>query len=902
MAKAEVTTEARHGIPAGIKLTPMMKQYVAAKARYPEALLFFRMGDFYEMFFEDAEMGGRYLDLTVTSRDKKSSVPAPMSGFPHHQLSVYLARALAAGLKVAVCDQLEDPTMAKGIVERGITRVVTPGVVMDDEGLDARLNNFLVALVPHGSGEALRVAIAALDVSTGEYKVTEVAGASALRCEMSRLEPREILLPPEGTHPGVTEMVDVLGERARRVAVSRPGPGFFEADAARRHIARMVGPDGRPAAESLDNFGFGHPTLALEAAGAVIAYVVDTQKQLPDHTRVLVPYRVGDTMVLDETAKANLELFRTLIDGRKQGSLLGVLDHACTAMGGRRMRQWLAYPLVEPAAIDARLDAVEALRDDAARRDQLRDAMQRIYDLERLNGRIAAGAAGPRDLWFLRVSLERLPEVRELLAEIPALAGLLERLDPLEDVVEIVAQAVVDDPPTKVVDGGVVRPGFHPELDELVGLATTGKDWILRLEARERERTGVSSLKVRYNRVFGYFIEVSKANLHAVPDDYVRKQTLTNAERYFTAELKDFEEKVLNAETRRLALEQALFNEIRETVKAHCARIGDVAIALSDLDALTALAEVAHRHDYCRPVVDDGDVIEIEEGRHPVVEAAVGREEFVPNSLRLDGDAEQLIVLTGPNMAGKSTIMRQVALITLMGQMGSFVPARAARIGVADRIFTRVGAADDLAAGRSTFMVEMHETATILSEATRRSLLVLDEIGRGTSTFDGVSIAWAVAEYIHDVLGAKTLFATHYHELTDLASVKPRVRNFTIAVKEWNDEVVFLRQLVEGGANRSYGIQVARLAGLPKRVIDRSKEVLNNLQGAELDEVGRPRLAHGESMDLMPEAGLQLALFSPPPVPAGPSEVERELRSADLDHLTPIQALNFLHALRDRLK
>ncbi len=897
MANPEVTTVEQYGIPAGIKLTPMMLQYVAAKARYPDALLFFRMGDFYEMFFRDAELGGQHLDLTVTSRDKESSVPAPMSGFPHHQLPAYLTRALAAGLKIAVCDQLEDPTLAKGIVKRGITRVVTPGVVLDADSLEARLNNFLVTVVPVADDVDGAFAVAALDVSTGDFRVTEVVGAAALRCELSRLEPREVLLPD------ASQVVErAAGHRLAQVALSRPGDRFFVEAAAEHALRGLVGPKGDPAVTALRAFGFGCPGAVLSAAGATLGYVEDTQQQIPEHTRLLTPYQVHDTLIIDETAKANLELFRTLMEGRKRGSLLGTMDHAATAMGGRRLRHWMAYPLVDPAAVNARLDQVEWLRDHPAPRARMRAALQQIYDLERLNARIAAGTAGPRDLWFLRATLEQVPALRALLADAAPLAALLLEVDPLEDVAALVASALVDDPPSQLRDGGVVRPGFHAELDEYVQLATHGKDWIVDLERREREATGIGSLKVRFNKVFGYYIEVSRANLHLVPEAYIRKQTLTGAERYFTSELKDFEEKVLNAEAKRQALEAELFTALRAEVGARAPAIAKTAGALAALDALSALAELAHRNGYCRPTVDDGDVIDIVEGRHPVVEESVGREEFVPNSLRLDRESHSLIMLTGPNMAGKSTAMRQVALITLMAQMGSFVPAARARIGVVDRIFTRVGAADDLAAGRSTFMVEMHETATILREATARSLLVLDEIGRGTSTFDGVSIAWAVAEHIHDVLGAKTLFATHYHELTDLAEVKPRVANYTVAVKEWNDEVIFLRQLVPGSANRSYGIQVARLAGLPKAVIDRARQVLDNLQGAEHDEAGLPRLAHGDgAAAILPGHTLQLSLFAPPPLPAAPSRVEAALRACDLDNLSPLQGLNFLHQLRGKL-
>ena len=892
MAKVEVTQIEQHGIPAGVKLTPMMRQYVAAKQRYPEALLFFRMGDFYEMFFRDAELGGEHLELTVTSRDKESSVPAPMSGFPHHQLSNYLARALAANFKVAICEQLEDPTMVKGIVKRGITRVVTPGVVLEGESLDARANNFLVALVP---GKGASYGLACIDISTGEFRVTEVVGESALRCEVSRLEPRELLLPPEDGGA-----VDALHNRIERVTLSTPGASFFELTAAKEALVGLVGPEGGAAIDSLESFGFCDVTAIFRAAGAVASYIVDTQSSLPAHTRLVTPYRTHETLILDETAKANLELFRTLMDGRKRGSLLGILDKASTAMGGRRIRHWMAYPLVLPAAIEARLDAVEWLRDDDARRGRLREVLGQMYDVERLNARIAAGSAGPRELWFLRLTLERIPPLLAELADATPLMNVLGDMDPLVDVAELIASTLADEPSVQLRDGGVIRPGFSAELDELVSFATSGKDHILALEHREREMTGIQSLKVRYNRVFGYYIDVRKTQIDRVPDHYIRKQTLTNSERYYTAELKEFEEKVLNAESQRGALESELFGALRDAIAAIAARIAHTAGLLADLDALTALAEIAHQNNYCRPVVDDGDVIELMGSRHPVVEQAVGREDFVPNDIQLDRANQSLIVLTGPNMAGKSTVMRQVALATLMAQMGSFVPATSARIGVVDRIFTRVGAADDLASGRSTFMVEMHETATILREATARSLLILDEIGRGTSTFDGVSIAWAVAEYIHDVVGAKTLFATHYHELTEMAKVKPRVRNYTIAVKEWNDEVIFLRQLVEGGANRSYGIQVARLAGLPNAVINRSKEVLDSLQGAEAEEAGQTPRGDGDLVNL-PEFNLQLSLFSPPPVPAAPSAVEMTLSAANLEQMTPLQALNFLYALRERL-
>ncbi len=893
MAKVEVTTEARHGIPAGAKLTPMMQQYIAAKERYPDALLFFRMGDFYEMFYEDAEIGGRCLDLTITSRDKDSPSPAPMSGFPHHQLPAYLSKALAAGYKIAVCDQLEDPSLAKGIVKRGITRVVTPGVVLDDQSLEARAPNFLVSVMGALDAEDARYGVACFDVSTGVFRVTEAVGLAALRCELGRLQPREILL---------LEGVDLPHEiaiRLQHVAVSRVAESAVTPERCVALLGGLLGDDGKPAPDSVEAFGFGMPALMLKAAAAIAAYVIDTQQQFPENARILSSYRLHDTLILDETAQANLELFKTLMEGRKRGSLLGTLDRACTAMGGRKIRSWLAYPLIDPVVIGQRLDAVECLVQDSLLRESLRQSLQKIYDIERLNGRIAAGTASPRDLVQLRCSLESLPKIIQLLQEVKALSPLLGRMEALEDIAQRIAQTLVDEPPNNLRDGGVIRPGFNAQLDEYVMLTTSGHDYLAKLEAKEREATGIASLKIRYNKVFGYYIEISKANLDRAPSRYIRRQTLANAERFYTEELKDFEDKVLNAEANQTALEAELFTQLRSEVAASSGRIESTASGLAELDALSALAELAHRNHYCRPVVDDGDAIDIEEGRHPVVEESVGQEGFVPNSVHLDRESQSLIVLTGPNMAGKSTVMRQVALITLLAQMGSFVPAKSAHIGVVDRIFTRVGAADDLAAGRSTFMVEMYETSVILKEATARSLLILDEIGRGTSTFDGVSIAWAVAEYVHDVLKSRTLFATHYHELTDLAEVKPRVRNFTIAVRENGEDVVFLRQLVPGIANRSYGIQVAKLAGLPPQVTRRAGEVLMSLQGAEHDENGRSRLAQPESL---PEHGnWQLSLFSPPPLPAAPSAVERELRSLDVDQLTPIQALNFLHALKARL-
>jgi len=913
MAKYEYTKEAQHGVPAGVKLTPMMEQYVEAKGRYPEALLFFRMGDFYELFFQDAELAGLHLGLTVTSRNKESAVPEPMSGFPHHQLSNYLSKALEAGFKVAVCDQLSDPTKSK-LVERGITQVVTPGVILDADSLQARDEHFLVAVSPQGylaneqgfvGGELF--GIAALDVSTGAFKVTEVMGVGALRCELSRLEPKELLLPAPAR-----ALKERLSERFRALTITElEEEAFFNEQQARRLLQRLQSEEGGGSVEAICEYGYGVPALPLKAAGAAVAYVIDTQQAFPSSVHLCTPYRMQDSLILDETAAQNLELLRTLIGKKKRGSLLGVLDRATTPMGARRLKRWMSYPLLDPNAINVRLDAVERLKGDLSLRGSLRSMLKEVSDLERLNTRASLGKSTPRELGLIRDTLARLPDFKRALEEVEALRSLAPKLGDFSELTGLLLAALTDEPPSMLKDGNVIRQGFDPDLDELLQLSTNGKEWLMDLERREREQTGISNLKVRYNKVFGYYLEVTKANLHLVPEEYTRRQTLTNAERFITEELKEFEDKVLNAESRRELVEGEIFNALRSEVGQYATKLATAAEAIADIDALCALAEVAHVNGYCRPVVDDGELIELIEGRHPVVEQAVGRESFIPNSLRLDQAERRLLMITGPNMAGKSTIMRQVALITLMAQMGSFVPATEARIGVVDRIFTRVGAADDLASGRSTFMVEMSEAATILSEATARSLVILDEIGRGTSTFDGVSIAWAVAEYMYDQVRAKTLFATHYHELTELAAQRSGVANFTVAVSQSGDQVRFSHQLVEGAASRSYGIQVAELAGLPTAVIERAKSVLKVLEESSAQE-GSHQLDLGSLKGGGQSGGRvkgrkgvderQLSLFSPPPLPAVSSEVERMLKSADLNQMTPMQALNFLHALAEKAR
>ncbi len=879
------------------RLTPVMQQFWDAKLANPDCLLLFRMGDFYETFYDDAVTVAREVDLTLTARDKTGPEGGiPMAGVPHHAVGGYVARLVEKGYKVAICEQMEDPSKAKGLVRREVTRVITPGVVLDTENLAAQQANYLLALTGPGP-----FGLAYLDISTGEFWASEAADRATVLLEVSRIDPRELRLDPEAgavlaadlrRRPGslveVVALEELPGRRAQERALAARGPGPEDGQRA-----------GLSHAATLRSFGFEHEDEVALAAALVLHYIERTQRTVAGHVRTLRCYSLAAAMVLDETTLSNLELLRSLMGGRRHGSLLGLIDRSRTAMGARLLRRWLTYPLLDPQAVERRLDAVQDFFDTATLRDRCGEALTGLADLERLAGRLASGLATPRDVKALQRSAEALPALRTLLleqAKAPALSELAAELDTLDDLAARIGAALVDDPPSHAREGGIVRRGFDAGLDELLDLAAHGKDHFLGLEARERERSGIASLKIRYNKVFGYYFEVTRPNLHLVPEDFIRKQTLANAERFYTPELKEWEEKVISADDRRVALEAELFDGLLEELRAQVGRVQSSATVLAQLDVFAGLAELARRQGYTRPVVDSGDRIEIEDGRHPVVEALVDAP-FVPNSVELDCGAEQLLIITGPNMAGKSTAMRQVALVVLLAQMGSFVPARRAHIGVVDRIFARVGASDNLAQGRSTFMVEMTETASILAHASRRSLLVLDEIGRGTSTFDGVSIAWAVAEHIHDVLGARTLFATHYHELTELALTRDRVRNLSVAVKEWQDEVIFLRKLVPGATGRSYGIQVARLAGLPGAVVQRSKEILANLEASQLDATSRPVLSRSQDA-APPEGPRQLNLFSPLPLP---SRVEQRLRGIDPDGLSPKDALALIYRLREEL-
>jgi DNA mismatch repair protein MutS len=862
------------------KLTPMMQQYLSTKERYPEAILFFRLGDFYEMFFDDAVLASRTLDLTLTSRDKDAEDPVPMCGVPYHAASGYIARLLERGYQVAICDQVEDPRQAKGIVKREVTRVVTPGTVLEEEVLDARAPSYLLAVAP---GET-RFGLAFLDLSTGEFRMLETEGRDALFDETARIEPREVLVP-RGADPA---WLEPYRERFPRTLIHPVAAEGFELSEAEKRLERRFG--GVTALRE----GYAE---GIRAAGAVLAYLENTASQDitgAAHIARLVPVASRTTMVIDEATQVNLELCETL-RGERQGSLLHVLDRTQTAMGARRLRSWLRYPLLLVDEIRQRHAAVEALLEESTVRADLCAELGLVHDLERLTGRVATGMATPRDLWALRRSLEHIPAVRALLSRLdaPLLTSLRGGMEEFADIAAEIARTLIDDPPATTKEGGYIRAGCNAELDELLGITQDGKGWLLRLEQEQRRATGIGSLKVRYNKVFGYYLEVTQANLDKVPAHYIRKQTLAGVERFVTPELKEMEARVLGAEERRLAVEREIFEDLRKRISASASRLQATASRLADLDALASLAEVAERQRYVRPAVDEGDRIEIVEGRHPVVEAMGLPEGFVPNDVFLDGAENQLLLITGPNMAGKSTVLRQTAVISLLAQMGSFVPASRATLGIVDRIFTRVGARDDLARGRSTFMVEMSETAQILHHATRKSLIVLDEIGRGTSTYDGVSIAWAVAEYLHDRVGAKTLFATHYHELTELADSKERVRNFHIAVREWKDQVIFLRKLVAGGANRSYGIQVGRLAGLPREVLDRAREVLASLERHALDSSGRPAL----SVRAGAHSAGQLSLFRPAAAEVSP--LEEALRALELDQLTPLQALETLYRLRE---
>lgn len=873
------------GITDVTSLPPAMRQYVEIKAGYEDCILLFRMGDFYEMFFEDAVTAAGVLDIALTSRNKGKEDSIPLCGFPYHAASPYIAKLIDNGFKVAICEQVEDPKLARGVVKREVVRVVTPGLVMDTDSLNAGENNFLAALYLSEN----TIGLAFLDISTGEFRVADGADREFFQARIAGLDFREVLMEEKLPEKWLIDALSQAGDRRRINFVSAD---YFDQGHA-LSLLREYFSEEQLRGIDLDK----HPASAA-AAGAVLRYVTETQKTRPCHINSIRWYAAEGYLVLDEIAKRNLELFSTIADNDKKGSLFHVLDETVTAMGTRRLRWWLNYPLAQPEKIRERLAAVGEIKESHLLRDALRKALSRIYDLERLGGRIAMGAANGRDLLALKKSLLCLPEVKSILGRFsaPLLHFLWDNIDEMADIAALIEKAIVEDPPLTLREGRIFKEGYDPELDRLISAMRDGKQWIALLEEKERKRTGINSLKVGFNSIFGYYLEVSRANSHLVPDDYIRKQTLVNAERYINQELKEYENTVLNAEERRKEKEYDLFVAMRKNIADEIKRIQLTADRIADVDALTALADVAERYKYTCPHVDDEDGIDIKDGRHPVVERMSLNGGFVPNDVCLDADRNRLLIITGPNMAGKSTYIRQIAITVLMAQMGSFVPAREARIGVVDRIFTRIGAADSLVKGQSTFMVEMIEVANILQNATSRSLIILDEVGRGTSTFDGLSIAWAVAEYIQDAknLGARTLFATHYHELTDIARTKEGVKNYNVAVREWGDRIIFLRKIVEGSTNRSYGIQVAQLAGVPEEVLARAREILHNLEKGELDEMGMPRIARGKRGSLKNKA--QLPLFMD-----DKDALISELRELDVMAITPLEALQWMHRWKNKL-
>jgi len=867
------------------KLTPMIKQYLSIKDEYPDAILFYRMGDFYEMFFEDAEIASRILEITLTSRNKKDESPVPMCGVPFRAVQGYIARLIDNGYKVAICDQVEDPATAKGLVKRKVVRVITPGMIIDDEFLDERSNNFILAFACHDE----LTGISYLDISTGSFRVTESKDADAVIDEALRISPSEILLPNSAKTDNLfSPIISFLSERVITYIDDRA----FEFKPSYERLTDQF------KTISLEGFGIENMKSGIRAAGALIFYVRETQKQKIRHLSRIDSYSLENYLIIDDLSCRNLELERNIRTGTKRGTLLGIMDRTMTAMGARMIRTWLRYPLVDIEVIRLRHDAVQEAKENNQIRRGIRECLKSVYDIERVGNKIVMGRANTRDLIALKQSLWRLPEIWSLLSELKTdLFRTEENLFHLNELAERIDQAIREDAPPTINEGGIIKAGYNAKLDELVNISRDGKNWLAELEIREKEKTGITTLKVRYNKVFGYYIEVPKSRSADVPAHYVRKQTLVNAERYITDELKSFELKVLGAEDQRAALEYEIFNEIRDYVVQHNQKIQNVARFLASLDCLLNLAEVADQNDYHRPEMRFDGSLFIEDGRHAVVEKMITGERFVPNTIRMDDEDNQVLIITGPNMAGKSTVLRQVALLVIMAQMGAFIPARKASLSIIDRIFTRVGALDNLSQGQSTFMVEMEETANILNNATKNSLVIMDEIGRGTSTYDGLSIAWAVAEYLHDLhnTGVKTLFATHYHELTELARKKPRVKNYNIAVKEWNDEIIFLRKLVEGGTNRSYGIQVARLAGIPVQVIDRAKKILYNIENDENGLRGAP--VQDDTSGDSAEIPVQLNLFRKPENP-----VLQRLSKVDISKMTPLEALNVLNDLQEIAK
>ena len=880
------------------KLTPMMQRYMEVKAETPGTILLFRMGDFYELFHDDAEVAAKILGLTLTSRDKSSANPVPMAGFPYHSLEGYLHKLISAGHKVSICDQVEDPKTAKGMVRREVTQIITPGTLTDDALLDPKESNYLAAVCPTKDA----IGLAWMELSTGRFQCMELpvdehdlpsqlGSPNAFIDEVARIHPAECLLPENAKG---TQAFVQLTELNHCVLTERP-VWSFAATHCREVLLQHF------ETKTLEGFDLDDEDSAgITAAGALLEYIQETQKSTLGHITKLEPYRRGTNLLIDETTRRSLELTRTQREGKREGSLISILDETATPMGARLLMDWLSNPLTDRAAIERRLDAVEELTQDNKLCRDLREQLKQAYDLQRLSTRVATLRATPRDISSLGRTLALLPKLKAKLAgrKSDLLKTLEARLDLCPEVHADIEAVLADEPPVTTSDGGIIRPGFHAELDELRDLAKGGKEWIARYQAAESERTGIPSLKVGFNKVFGYYLEVTVAHLDKVPEDYIRKQTLKNQERFITPELKEYEEKVLRAEDASKALEAELFQALRDRIAAECSRIQETAEVLAQVDVLANLATIAVTLRYTRPTVTDQPCLDIRDGRHPVLDRLQPSGEFVPNDILLgsleknEEQTEEVIALiTGPNMAGKSTYIRQAALLTILAQMGSFIPASQATIGIADRVFARVGASDELGKGQSTFMVEMTETARILNTATEKSLVILDEIGRGTSTYDGISLAWAITEYLHDHIGCRTLFATHYHELTQLPKTLKKVCNWNVAVHEDNGEVIFLHKIIPGSADKSYGIHVARIAGVPREVIDRSGTILATLESDHQDDHGEPTIPQRE-----PKNSRQLSLFDNEPHP-----ILDEIKGLKLNEMTPLAALQELHRMQGKI-
>ncbi len=879
------------------ELTPMMQQYKKTKEEFKDCILFYRLGDFYEMFFDDAKIVSKELELTLTGKNCGLEERAPMCGVPFHAVEGYLSKLVSRGYKVAICEQVEDPAQAKGLVKREVIRVVTPGTNLNAQALDESRNNYIMSIVYVSD----RFGISFADVTTGDYFVTEVDSVRKLLDEMYKFSPKEVICNEALVMSGV-DMED-LKERLRLTMYALES-WYFDDELCQRALLEHF------RVSSLKGLGAADFGCGVIAAGALLRYLTETQKTSLSHMSKLQPYISGNFMVIDSSSRRNLELVETLREKQKRGSLLWVLDKTKTAMGARTLRGYVEQPLIQKEEIERRLQAVEELNSQMITREELREYLSPVYDLERLIGRISYQTANPRDLIAFKTSLGMLPHLKTLLMDFqsPLLQEIQNDLDVLPDLYELIENSVLEEPPVTIREGNIIKDGYHEEVDRFRKAKTEGKSWLAEIETKERERTGIKNLRIKYNKVFGYYLEVTNSYKELVPEDYIRKQTLTNAERYITPELKELEDTILGAEEKLTALEYELFTDIRDRIAAEVLRIQRTAKAVARLDVFTSLAFVADKNHYVRPKINGQGVVDIQKGRHPVVEQMIPENMFISNDTYLDNDSNRISVITGPNMAGKSTYMRQTALIVLMAQIGSFVPAERADIGIVDRIFTRVGASDDLASGQSTFMVEMNEVSNILRNATANSLLILDEIGRGTSTFDGLSIAWAVIEHIADkkLLGAKTLFATHYHELTELEGTMEGVNNYCIAVKEKGDDIVFLRKIVQGGADRSYGIQVAKLAGVPESVIERAKELAEELSRADISvkakniaEEGRAKGKQKKKPKRYDEVDLeQISLFDT----VKNEDVIRELEELDLPNMTPMEAMNTLNRLQNRLK